>query len=445
MGLGQTVLNMYKIAKYYKKDNTGNHWYLQELLSGKGESLRRILKKHEFDMMDVNDKAIALNVCTPLSIVIHKAGSLFANGRYYVMDADGNESTQHDDIRMLLKHPNVLQSGKQFSKQIEMSLKLFGFCPVYTLRATATSLPKAMWIIPPELFKTETSGKMFNQTDLSEIISSAYIEWGSERIMLYPEDYFIIYDSEAIIRGDKTGLSFRSPTDALSVPVTGWVSQAIASNTLIVNGGPKGIIHGKGSDINTVLSPEEQNELNENFKSKYGLVGKAFSILVTKAELGWLPLDYKTRDLMLHEEDVRCSNKIINAIGLNPNVFNSDSKYENQEAAERKAYQGLIIPDAENVCEALTSALCPEGIYITLDYSHIDCLQADKKDAAVALKSINDAVSGLYNNGIITVNEARVELAKYIDINPDKPVGEFKAEQNEVSNENNNEDGTDEE
>jgi len=425
---------MYKAAKSYSKDKNGNSWYLTELFSGCGcKLLDKIDGKTDLDMSNDQDKAKAMNVCTPLATVIDKVGSLFSKGRYYVTDKDGNELTIHDDIRNLLRHPNVLQTGKQFSKQIEMSLKLFGYCPIYQLRAIKSAFPTQLWIIPPELFHVISTGKLFKQNKLSGIIKNAYIQWGNEKIEVEPHEYFIIYDSEAVICGENNEIEFRSVTDSLSFPVSNWIAQMVASNTLIVNGGPKGIIYNNDTSEfgNAALSSTEQEELNNKFKNKYGLVGKMYSILVTKAKLGWLPLNYDSNQLKLHEEDTRCSNKIANAIGINPNVFNSDSKYENQEAAERKAYQGLVIPDSELVSEALTMNLCPEGVFIKMDYSHVECLQKDRKESASALSLISNALSKLVDGDLITKDEARIELATYLEINPDKPKGEFKQKDND--------------
>lgn len=419
---------MIDIAKSYEKDKAGNHWYLEQLLSSNGCSLKRLLNgKSDFDMSDDDDKALALTVCTPLSTVIDKIGSFFSNGKYYVTDIDGNESPKHDDIRNLLKRPNLLQTGKQFSKQIEMSLKLFGYCPIFTLRATTKALPTQMWIIPPELFHLVSTGKLFKQKDLKEIIERAYIKWGNIEIELNDGDYFIIYDSEAQIYPDTDEVIFRSPTNSLSFPVSLWVNQMIASNTLIVDGGPKGIVHNKDTTElgNSALTSKEADKLNSKFQSKYGLVNKEFSILVTKANIGWVPLNYDAGQLKLHEEDKRCSEMISNAIGINPDLFSSGSKYENKSAAEREAYNGLIIPDSEIVCEALTHALCPEGVTITMDYSHISALQKDKQAESTALLRAANAVTSLWDKGIITKEESRIEISKYIEINPDEPKGEY--------------------
>lgn len=419
---------MFKYANYYQKEN-GNHWYLHELLSGKGQSLlNKIGGKIDFDMSSPEDKALSLNVCTPISTVIDRVGKMFSNGRYYIVDKDGNESNDNNDIINLLSKPNLLQNRKQFLKQVEMCLKLFGYCPIFLLRSTKKSLPKQMWIIPPELFHMISSGKLFKQTKLEEIIGRAYVDIEGKELDLNPEEYIVIFDSEISVFNNDSEIIFKSSTDSLSFPVSNWMAQATASNTLIVDGGPKGIIHNKDtSDFqNAALTPGEKNSLEEKFKGKYGLVNKMFSILITKANIGWIPLNYDSGQLKLHEEDTRCSDAIANAIGADPDMFSSSSKYENKEASERKTYQDLIIPDSELVTEALTNALCPIGIFIKLDYSHVSCLQKDKQAESTALLRASNAITTLINNNLITQNEARIELARYIDINPDKPKGDFK-------------------
>lgn len=416
-----------------EEDDKGNILYLSEMLNG-----RTIQAKTDFDMSNLNDKALALMSCTPFSTVVNKCGSLFSNGRYYVQDKDGNEKKSFNDIRALLSKPNPLQPGRQFMNQIEITLKAFGFCPIFTLRATRKSLPQSMWIIPPVLFHVVSTGKVFMQSDLKGIIKESYIEWGNERINLDEEDYFIIYDSEMIISPNENDILFASATDCLSMPINNWMAQMAASGTLIVNGGPKGIIcsdNGNSEFGNTQLNTTEQKLLNDTFKEKYGLVNKLYSILVTKASLKWIPLNYNSNQLKLHEEDERCTKAVYSALGVNYNLF-SDGKYDNQMSASKMIYQDVIIPDAEKISEALTSNLCQEGVFIKIDYSHIECLQKDKKAMADTIAVILNAMSGAVKDSTLTPEEARSIIAEYVDIDPDNPNGTFR---NNIQNNGSNE------
>lgn len=412
-------------STYAGKDSLGNYWYLNQLLqdwNGLLGGCHGYNNKIDFDMRRDTHKRIALEVCTPFSIVAERCGSYFSNGRFYVTDKDGNEgnSSVSKAIRQLLKKPNLLQSGKQFTKQIEICLKVFGYCPVFTLRATSKSTPISMMVIPPELFVQEATGKLWKQTNIDEVIKRTYIEWNGEQIELEYSDYFVIVDSEIYINGSE--VNYRSITDSLTHPVNNWMKQIIGRGTLIQDGGPKGIIHNDDNtpEQNNALTKMEKEELNDAFKRKYGIVNKLFSIWVTQKKVGWIPLTFDVGQLKLHEEDKASFETIANSIGIDPSIFASDSKYSNKEESKRSAYQDLIIPDAENVTETLTNAICPDGLTIKLDYSHVACLQTDRKSEASTLKDISASLIDLKSNGLLNETEARIVLSNYIDINPDK-------------------------
>lgn len=416
-------------------DDNGDIWYM----SGLSSLIKR--KEYNIDMSSISGKALALKVCAPFATVVDRVGSMFSNGRLYVVDDNGNEHgmyrvdgkidrmfERYDRVRRLLSRPNPLQSGRQFNKQVEMTMKSFGFCPVFTFRPVSGELPVSMWIIPPELFHVVLTGKIWSQTDIGGMVSEAYIDWNGDRIQLGKDDYFIVSDSTAVIGGYNSELRFDTSLDSLSRPVNNWINQMAARNTLIIDGGPKGIIcDDSGGDIygNSSLTAKDQREINDNFKRKYGLVGKLYSILVTTAKLKWVPITTNSRDLMLHEEDGSCRDIISNAIGLNPNVLMPDSKFANMQEAKMAAYQDLIIPDSEIYTEALTNNIAYEGMRITLDYSHVSCLQEDKLSSAKAFSMASGSAMELYKVGLITLKEARMDIANYIDINPDDPDGDF--------------------
>lgn len=283
-----------------------------------------------------------------------------------------------------------------------------------------------MYVIPAQIFHMVSSGKLFRQYDIKDIVSSVYLEWNGLREELSDEDYFVIYDSSANVNGSNQDIEFSSVTDSLSMPVNNWIAAMTASYQLIVNGGPKGIIYSDYTDKmgNQAMTPEEKEILESKLKEKYGILNK-FPILTSKIKLGWIPLNYDASQLKLHEEDERCSRKICNAIGIDYSLFD-ESKYDNKSIAEKSAYQGLIIPDSEKVTEALTEAICPKGVFIKLDYTHIDCLQQDKSASSSAFQKMASSLIQLVEKGQITLDESRNELAKFIDIDPDNPKGELK-------------------
>ena len=208
-----------------------------------------------------------------------------------------------------------------------------------------------MWIIPPELFHAEVDANIWKKSRLEEVIKKAWIEWGSENIYIESDEYFVVSDASANINVTEKELSYIHITDSLTRPVNNWIAQMIARGTLIVDGGPKGVLcNDANGDVygDNSLTPGEIEKLNESFKRKYGVVGKLFSVLVTTANVKWVPITGNSEDLKLYQEDKECRNTICNSLGINPNVLISDSTYDNQNGAKRDAYQDLIIPDSEN-------------------------------------------------------------------------------------------------
>lgn len=372
------------------------------------------------DMTDDEDKKNALKYVAPLSYVLSRIGSMASDGKPYVVDKDNNEiqDAANNAIRNILNNPNPLQDFSQFTKCVEMYVKLHGFCPLYLIRATSESPVKYIIPLPPEDFRIEDCPDIM-KIGAGLTAGKAYYNSGDKEIELEPYEYHIVHDGMFnVVNGQ---LEFFSPVSSLTDHVKNYIGQLKARGNLIYNGGGKGIIYGNDTSEfgNLELTPQEKEDINRQFNDKYGLVGKS-PILVTRAKVGWQSLSFDVDQLKLHEEDTSCMKDIANAIGINPNLFISDSTFQNQEAVKKSAYQDVIIPDANRLARALTNILCPEGIKITIDYSHVPCLQEDLSASALALKNMAIGLKTLMDNNLITKKEARIEISKYLDINPNE-------------------------
>ena len=382
---------------------------------GRGSRVR------EYNMCSDTDKFLAMSVCTPLSAVIGKMGDMLSGASVYVTDHNGDEKRKYAPIRDLLNSPNPMQTGPSFLRSVEMSLKLYGYCPVYTLRGGvfSDSPPTAMYVIPPHLFHMTATGKLFSQSEIGGIVEEAYIDWGGMQKTLEDGEFFVIYDSAFRIEGQYSDIRFDSRTDGLSAPVNGWIASMRTSCRMVTDGGPKGIVYyDGGTEMGNTMDPSDKEELERKLMERYGLFN-GFPVAASPVKVGWVPLDFNADQLKIAELDERCERKICGAFGINYSLFN-DAKYDNQESAKKSAYQDVIIPDANNIARALTRALCPADAEIRFDFSHVECLQADRNRTAQALGQTADALGSLTENGLIDVSEARVYLASLMDIDPGK-------------------------
>lgn len=398
-------------------------WYMvadmRRILAGSTDSVW-------MDMHTREGKSLALAQCTPLAMVLDKLGSMSSRAVPYVMDADGNELERYADMKHLLERPNPMQDFGAFIKQVEINLKLFGFCPVLTTRARAAALPRAMWVLAPEAFHLEGTGHVLGEYEQDGVVKRAYVKHNNREIVLQPEDYFVIFDG-AVVYPQKEGKEILFPTaaDSLSSDVSIWTAAQKATHTLLVHGGPKGVLYSDYADDmgNSAMGSAEEQEMRQRFLNEYGLTGQEYPIMVTRHKVGWLPLDYNADQLKIQENDQRCTERICNTLGVNANLF-SDAKYDNQESAKKGAYQDIIIPDGKKIASALTDALAQgTDAHIELDYTDVECLQKDKRQEAATLQTAGSALIALLNAGVITAEETRIEIANYIDIDPLLPMG----------------------
>lgn len=378
----------------------------------------------EWDMESADVKTRALKMVAPLGYVLSRVGSMASDGTPYVVDSKNNEilNDEYNDIRRLLDNPNPWQDFSQFIKCVHFYLKLYGFCPLYIVRATKASPIKYIFPLPPETFKVENMPNIL-KSSAGVKGGKATISVDGTQIELKQDEYTILHEGVVDIQNGTP--VFYSPINSIGEHIRNYIGQIKARGNLIINGGGKGIIHGNDTSEfgNLELTPQEKDELNRQFNNKYGLVGKS-PIIVTRAKVGWIPTSFDVSQLQLHEEDVACMKDIANAIGINPNLFISDSTFQNQEAVKKSAYQDVIIPDANRIARALTNLLCGEGIRIKIDYSHVPCLQEDLSASALALKNMAVGLQTLRNMGLITTEEARIEISKHLDINPNEYEGE---------------------
>jgi hypothetical protein len=142
---------------------------------------------------------------------------------------------------------------------------------------------------------------------------------------------------------------------------------------------------------------------------QYGVGDKQSSVIITDASLNWTPMSYPTKDLMLFEEIDNNKRIIIDAYGLNENIFSrmQGSTYENMREGEKIAYQDTIIPEAEDYARGLSEflGLTQKGEWLELCYDHLPILQEDEGKKAEVMTKKAAAISSL--SAIYTPDEIK--------------------------------------
>jgi hypothetical protein len=120
-------------------------------------------------------------------------------------------------------------------------------------------------------------------------------------------------------------------------------------------------------------------------------------------------MSYPTKDLLLLEQIDANKLTICDHFGLNINIFSSKTAtFENVKNGIIQSYNDAVFPFADQFTQKIQKELgVDEKQYkLSLDYSHISVLQADKEKEAKTLQMQLDSVANAVSNQIITPQQA---------------------------------------
>lgn len=346
------------------------------------------------------------NEIPELNQVINKKADMFSNGRFKLVNIKDGKTIEDLKLFALLENPNVLQSQNKWLKNYITQLDVYGNQFIYKNSASKLSYPASLTNVSPACITPILTGKSFEQVHLSDIIKEyEYKEGNSKRIFLVED---IIWSKIDDLDNPVIGCS---PLKSLRFPLS---NTKLAYDYLNIISGEKGAIGMIGSTNkdgfgSVPMNPEDKIALENQFTSNYGVGDdKKSRIAFTGGNTTWIPMTYPTRDLLLMEQIDANKLTICDHFGLNINIFSSKNQtYENVKNALIQSYSDAIIPAADAFCQTLTKALnIDKRFKLTLDYSHIAILQADRKMQAETLATQLNSVQQAVASGIITIQQA---------------------------------------
>ena len=340
----------------------------------------------------LNDKQLLdwYSLVPQVKTVINRKASMASNMKIRLVRGEGEDAEQIDThpVLDLLQTPNVLQSQKEFIIQNWVFFEIFGESFTLMNGGEFITTPSSLFNLPNDLLEMKLTGRLYKQIEESGIIDGYKLEVNGKS-----EDY----TAEEIIHfanyGGSDGIKGQSVLKTLQFPVTNTFKSYEARNVLIAKRGAIGILSNSSGDETggIPLKPKEKEQLQEKFDSKYGLKEDQSQVVVTSGSLKWQAMNFDVEELALHLEETQNFRILVDAFGLNMNIF-SDEKgatFENQKEGQRSAYESTIIPQAESWLEKLSKAILTEqdiksGLRLWPDFTHLPCLQANQKEKAEA-------------------------------------------------------------
>lgn len=330
-----------------------------------------------------------------LRAVINKRASMMSSGIPCLYDKEGNKIEDHWVID-LIKKPNPTQSWSDVIYSLSVNDGLFNnsfaYCPKRSFDLRNLIVP-----LPSNQIKVVGTGKLLDQIDVEGLIKEFEFWYDTQK-----KESIAVEDM--IYLNTPDGINLINPVnriDTLKYPLSNIMAGYNKRNVLLENIGAIGILSSNNSDMGGSLpmQPEEKEAIQQDWlkRSKDKLV-------ITESNVNWTPMSFPTKDLMLFEELNEDKMAIIDAYGLNENVFSkvTGSTYANVKEGMKMSYQDTIIPETEQMYATISHqlGLTEEGLYLVPEFDHIPALQSDKTADA------NIAVS-LVQSGIADTNEAR--------------------------------------
>lgn len=370
----------------------------------------QIWGKKEAVWLDTGD-AWRLFIDIPeLRSVINKRATMMSSNVPTLFDKDGNLVTDHW-INDLITKPNGVQSWSDvvYSMSVQDALysNVVAYCPVRSFGQRNLIIT-----LPNNKIKINLSGKKLKQMEINDLIDSfvfTYDDGSKETIQLEDSIYLTTADGMNIVRPI-------SRIDSLRLPLSNIMASYNKRNVLLENLGAIGILSAQSNDMGGAIpmTPEERQKIQKDWYRR-----QKDELIITESNVNWQPMSYPTRDLMLFEELTEDKLAIIDAFGLNYNLFSSEkgSTFSNVRDSIRMCYTDTIIPETQQMYDSMIAQWGLQGeYYLQANFQHLPILQDDEQVKAQAEKTKVDTWSVMLRDGVITqqqyAEEFDIELQK---------------------------------
>jgi phage portal protein BeeE len=159
------------------------------------------------------------------------------------------------------------------------------------------------------------------------------------------------------------------------------------------------------------MTPEEKRQIQRDWYNR-----SKDEVIITESQVNWQSMSYPTRDLMLFEELNADKIAIIDAYGMNVNLFSSEqgSTFTNVRDSVRMVYTDTIIPETQQMYDTMAHqmGLDQQGIKIVADFSHLPVLQDDEQQKAQAMNTRADALTKIINAGVVLNDDEKRALLR---------------------------------
>jgi hypothetical protein len=143
--------------------------------------------------------------------------------------------------------------------------------------------------------------------------------------------------------------------------------------------------------------------------------------ILTSLKVSYSNMNASAKNMGLFEECIEDTGRICDAFGVPYKLLSSaqagtlNNSGGDIKEARKQMFEETIIPDAQEKINSLNNTIIGDvkSWYITGDYKHLPVFDEDRKQRAMSLKLMVEALDKAYQSGAITLAEYSNELLKY--------------------------------
>jgi hypothetical protein len=351
--------------------------------------------------------------CPPLSATIGRLGQYTCAAKEWVLNVNDDDEAKGefaDNIRRLLRNPNLLQSWKKFKYQYNAFKRLFGYCPILVVNPsgfTGLTSKTSLWILPPWCVDVKLTGKYYSATETKDLIEKISFNYSGKKTDLELESVILLTDFSF---GIDNQVLPASRAKNLAYPIATVINGLRSANTIIKKRGGIGILSNGAKDSvgHIPMLPADKKEVQENL-SKYGLSEDQSEIIVTNANLNWQPMTFDAGQLKISESVALAAQMIADAYGFNVMLLSQtqNATFSNVRELKREIFQTTVIPEDENDAQVFEEHFkCRENnVRWVVDYTAVEALQQSRQDAASARNVLSMGLQREFRSNVITLNQ----------------------------------------
>ena len=371
-------------------------------------------KKAEYfvDCSTVEGQIKAYRTCNFVQAMISRHAGSLSNLKIWALDEKGKEVKNAASRRIIqsFEKPNSKQDFVEFFGKLESYCKLHG--KAYIRKRTSRANGDEYFIIPNQYVTIDygtDSDALYDREVKEYIVCKNGL---TERYK--PDEVFVINDG--LLKFDFYNTMGASRLEALSEVISTYIVLWEIRTELLADHGAKNIISMQAKDDGTLVSPflqEEKDDLYAKLKKRFGLRRGQDKNIVSKSAINVSPLSAKIIDMQLVETIKDCKKEICASFGVQPELEGVESsRFKTVPEARKEFYTQTVIPRTKYLISRWLKITnqTPVGFEILPDYSHMDFYQEDLLKEAVAFQQMSGAVVPLVENGLISVEEARIKL-----------------------------------